>query len=134
MRFRASVRVERVVFNSDDVVVETRAIAKIASRRMKKRLRKSGSVSRPGQSPYSKTGRLRRSIGLKKIKSPGIGYRVGPRQGGPSGRDGFFGRFLEFGTKHLAKRSFVARVIKRMAPFAERRLSAVLAGSVRGEK
>ena len=55
-----------------------------------------------------RTGNLRKSIGVNKRRSPSktmTWYSVSPRQGGR--HDGFYGRFLEFGTVKMSPRPFM---------------------------
>ncbi len=54
-----------------------------------------------------KTGRLKKSIGLikRKSKRTEVIFTVSPRIGGRN--DGFYGRFLEFGTSKLAPVPFM---------------------------
>lgn len=54
-----------------------------------------------------RTGNLRKSIGTMKRRSPKnmAWFTVSPRQGGKN--DGFYGRFLEFGTSKMSPRPFM---------------------------
>jgi len=57
--------------------------------------------------PY-RTGNLKKSIGTNKRRSPSqsmVWYSVSPRQGGKN--DGFYGKFLEFGTSKMSPKPFM---------------------------
>ena len=57
--------------------------------------------------PLVRTGNLQKSIGTMKRKAPAnmVYFSVTPRQGGKN--DGFYGRFLEFGTSKMKPYPFM---------------------------
>jgi len=134
MRFRVRISQEHLFFDTKEMTAEARRMAQHTSRAMKQRIRKSKLVSKPGAAPLGKTGRLRRSIGYKRVKGGGIGFWVGAREGGPRNRDGFHGRFLQDGTRKMASRDFVASTIKAERPHVERGLATAAGRSVKVKK
>lgn len=123
MRFKVRIDAERVFFDTAEMKAEARRMAQHTSKRMKARIRKKSRPSSKGEAPHGKTGTLRRSIGYKRVKGDGIGFWVGARSGGARSRDGFYGRFLQFGTKHLEKRDFVDATIDAERGYVERSLA-----------
>ena len=123
---------DRVIFNTTVVEAETRSLAKLAQKEMKGRIRRSGKASNPGEAPKGKRGVLRRSIGIKKLREPRIGYHVGPKKGGAN--DGFYGRFLEFSTKSMEERPVIRPVIDALESKMMRRLGEAAEGAVEVRK
>lgn len=135
MRFRVSLHVERIVFDRAPLEIETRKLAQRVATRMRGRIRRSAARSKPGQAPKGKTGTLRRSIGYRKLKAPRLGYHVGPRKGGARSRDGFFARFLRFGTKHgLAPRRLVDDTMAAERGYIERAIAAAARSGLKGSR
>lgn len=123
MKFKVRINAQRVFFDTAEMKAEARRMAQHASKRMKARIKRKPRASSPGQEPHGKTGTLRRSIGYKRVKGDGIGFWVGARSGGARSRNGFYGRFLQFGTKHLKKRDFVDATIDAERGFIEQTLA-----------
>ena len=130
MRFKVRISAERVFFDTREMEAEARRMAQHTSRRIKARIKRKATPSAPGQAPAGKSGTLRRSIGYKKLKGDGVGFWVGARSGGGSNRDGFYGRFLQFGTRHLKNRDFVDATIDAERGFIEQSLAAAAARGV----
>lgn len=124
MRFKVRIDAERVFFDTAELKAEARRMAQHTSKRMKARIARKAGASAPGQAPHGKTGTLRRSIGYKRVKGDGIGYWVGARSGGAASRDGFYGRFLQLGTKYLKRRDFVDATVEAERAFVQRSLGA----------
>ena len=59
------------------------------------------------------TGNLSRSIGVTKLRTEGwdVAYAVSPRRGGMY--DGWYGHFVEFGTRKMAPRPYLRPAFER---------------------
>lgn len=60
-----------------------------------------------------RTGNLARSIGVTKLRTKGweVAYAVSPRRGGVY--DGWYGHFVEFGTKKMTPRPYLRPAFER---------------------
>ena len=66
-----------------------------------------------------KPGNLRRSIQILPLRRGKSSVLVGPKTGRGS-VDGFYARFLEFGTKYITPRRFIERAEQTAGPIAQR--------------
>ena len=78
-------------------------------------------ASAPGEAPASDTGRLRNSITFKQ-ESP-LTVTVGSQLA--------YARYLEFGTRHIARRPAWAPAAMQAEPKFRKRLEAAIAGAIR---
>ena len=70
----------------------------------------------------NKTGNLKKSIKFFTTRSKTTFY-VGPRAGRRQKNDGFYGRWLEFGTKYIAAKPFMQPAIKQAGGLVKARVS-----------
>lgn len=70
----------------------------------------------------AKTGNLKKSIKFFKARSKTTFY-VGPRAGRRQKNDGYYGRWIEFGTKYIAPKPFMAPAIKQAGGLVKLRVS-----------
>jgi HK97 gp10 family phage protein len=84
----------------------------------------------------SKTGRLRRAMYIKKMGKPNpykedviFGVRHGAKMS-KKDMDAFYWKFLEFGTKHIKRMSFVEKAFKNTRERALIRIKTVLAKQI----
>lgn len=90
-----------------------------------KRLRKNGDIS-----SQSEVGNLYKSIGTRSFGTKEISVYAGIQKGRGLKNDGWYGFFLERGTKHIAKKPFIAQAAAKSIPIAEANLTEDIKGYI----
>ena len=127
LKFRTRFVVDTIGFDRG----EYRQPLRVMGRRIAKTMRtiiRSGS----GGAPQSRTGQLARSITSKVTKS-GLVLSVGPRKQGKADnpRNGFYGRFLQHGTRYVAPMDFIDQTLRKERSYIERVISGATEGAVK---